>query len=507
MSQNKIIVVNSLLLYVRLIITTIVGIISARIVIRNLGAEDYGLYSVVGGVVVMMAFINTVMVSTTYRFIAFEMGRKCEEAINKVFNISLHIHIGMAVLVVLFAETFGKWYINTHLNVESHQIDNALFVFRFSVLATVFNIISIPYQGLITALEKFKVRVSIEIIRSVLLLFFVMSLIYYSGDKLRLYAVLMAVLALLPSSLYIFYCIRKYALYTQWKIQGDRKKYKEMLAFSGWTSLGAAAWVGQRQGSALIINLFFGTILNAAYGIANQLNSFITLFASNLGQAAIPQITKSHSGGDDKRMTEVVTYISKYSFFLMLLPALPILIETEYLLKLWLGEIPEYTVIFTQLLIILGLISSLRSGVPAAIQATGEIKWFQIINSTILLLGLPIAYLLFKYGYQPFSIQIVYIIITVINTLISLFLLKKIDFDVKYLINKSFIKIAYVIICIMPIFYIHSYYEASLSRFLIFSTISVLWSLTAIYICGLEKRERNAIITGMILVKNKIVKH
>ena len=507
MNDNRKIAVNSLLLYSRLIITTIIGIVATRIVVRNLGIEDYGLYSVVGSVVVMMAFLNTVMVSTTYRFIAFEIGRNEINTINKVFNISLLIHIGMAVLVVLFAETLGVWYINNHLNVETHQIDNALFIFRFSVLAIVFNIFSLPFQGLITALEKFSVRVSIEIIRSVLRLIFVISLIYFTGDKLRLYAVLMAILALIPSLLFILYCKKKYSLFTTWKIQRDKKKYKEMLAYSGWTMFGAAASVGQTQGSALIINLFFGTILNAAYGIANQLNSFIKMFAQNLGQAAIPQITKSHSGGDENRVLNIVTYISKYSFFLMLLPALPILMETEYLLKLWLGEIPEYTVIFTQLLIILGLLDSLRSGIPAAIQATGRIKWFQIIMSSILLLGLPIAYLLFKLGFPPFCIQIVYIIISLVNTFISIVLLYKlINFNIKYLIKKSYLKIVCVVTCLSPIVFIHSLFQISFWRFIIFSFVSVLWLLITVYIFGLEKMEKIVIIKIIKLIKSKLKK-
>jgi len=196
--------------------------------------------------------------------------------------------------------------------------------------------------------------------------------------------------------------------------------------------------------------------------------------------------------------------VSKYSFFLMLLPAFPILLHTEYLLKIWLGEIPEYTVIFTRLIIILGLLSSLYSGVPAAVQATGKIKWFQILTSTLLLLGLPIAYLLFKLGFQPYYIQIVYIGITVINTFVLLYLLKiLIDFDVKYLLTKSYLKILYVVACLLPVVYAHSYFQAGLSRFLIFSSLSVLWLITTIYLVGLEKVEKTAVINGVMLVKNK----
>ena len=281
-----------------------------------------------------------------------------------------------------------------------------------------------------------------------------------------------------------------------------------MLTFSGWNLIGTVAVMGQVQGSAIIGNLFFGTIFNAAFGIANQLNSLINMFARNLGQAAIPQIIKSHGRGDDKRMTDIVVSISKYSFFLMLIPALPILLETEYLLELWLGDIPEYTVIFTKLLILQGLISSLQSGVPSVVQATGKVKWFNLINGSALLIGLPVSYLLFKLGFQPFYIHIVYIVIIIFNTMIPLYLLSIfINFDVKYLLNKSYLKIVLVASSLLPLFCISNLFQASLLRFLIFSGISVLSSITSIYLLGLEKAERAFLVNGIILLKNKMIKH
>jgi O-antigen/teichoic acid export membrane protein len=507
MSGNKTIVKNSLLLYLRLFITTAIGLIAIRIVIRNIGIADYGLYSVVGGVVVMMGFLNIVMVTTTYRFIAFEMGRKDNHAINKVFNISLLIHIGMAFMVVVLAETIGVWYINNYLNVEPEQIGNSLFVFRFSVLATIFNILSIPFQGLITALEKFSVRVSIEIIRSILNLLFVTSLIYFTGDKLRLYAVLMALLALVPSSLFIIYCKKKYVSFTQWKIQRDKAKYKEMIVFSGWTMLGAAASIGQTQGSVLIINSFFGTILNASFGIATQLNSFVLIFSQNLGQAAIPQITKNHSGGDKNRVLFLVTYISKYSFFLMLLPALPILLETEYILKLWLGDIPEYTVTFTQLMIIIGLLDSARAGLPAAISASGKIKWFQITGSIIFLASLPISYLMFELGFLPYTIQIVYIGASLLSTIVALILLKRLlNFDIVFLIKTAYKRIIYICILVLPLFYFHALFQESILRLIISTGVSTSWFLFVVYLFGLDTSEKAVIAKNIKLVKNKIRK-
>jgi len=504
-SQNKIIAKNSLLLYVRLLITSVIGLIATRIVLRNLGVADYGLYGVVGGVVTMMAFLNTIMITTSYRFIAFEMGRNDTNAINKVFNISLLIHIGMIFVVVALSETLGVWYINNYLKVEPGQMNNALFVFRFSVLATIFNIYSIPFQGLVTALEKFSVRVTIEIIRSVLQLIFVSSLIFYTGDKLRLYAILMAIAALVPSSLFIAYCKKKHVSHTAWALQRDKAKYKEMINYSGWTMIGAAASVGQIQGSVLIINSFFGTILNASFGIANQLNTFVLTFAKNISQAAVPQITKSHSGGDKERVLYLVTYICKYSFFLMLLPALPILLETEYLLKLWLGDVPMYTVTFTQLMIITGLFDAFRAGIPAAIQATGKIKWFHIIMGTILLLSLPISYLLFKLGFLPYYIQIVYIGASLLTTIATLILLRQlIQFNIRFLIKTAYVRIIYIIILVLPLFLIHGYFQESIARLILTVIISTAWFFIIVYLFGLDKLEREKIAVNLKRIRNKI---
>jgi len=507
MSQNKKIVKNSLILYFKLIITSIIGLYASRVVLQNLGVSDFGLYSVVGSVVVMMAFLNTVMVSTTYRYIAFELGLKKKGNINKIFNISLTIHLFMIILVIVLAETVGIWYIHNKLNVESSKINDAIFVFRMSTLATLFSIISIPYQGLITALEKFKVRAFVEIFNSILKLLFVISLAYFKEDKLRIYAIMMMILSIVSSTSFIYYCKQKHADFVSWKIQRDREKYKEMIAYSSWIMIGAAASVGKSTGSQLIINAFFGTILNAAFGIANRLNTFVLMFSRNLGQAAIPQIIKSFSGGDKDRTFKLVAYVSKYSFLLILIPSLPILLETKYLLVLWLGEIPEYTVAFSRLMIINGLIDSLSSGVSSAVQATGKIKWYQIIMSGINLLSLPLAYFLFKLGYPPFYIQVVYISIAIFSIVIRLIVLKKIiNFDIAYLVKTSYMHISFVFISILPFFWIVNLFEPSFYRFFSISFVSLLWLFLMIYLVGMESKEKIMIKKQFYKILNKIKK-
>lgn len=491
MNENTTILKNSGILYVRLILTSITGLISSRILLQELGVSDFGLYNVVGGIVVLMSFLNTVMTSTSFRFIAFELGKGDSEGVNKVFNISLVIHIFLAIIVVVFAETIGMYYIKHYLNVPAGSINDSIFVFRLSVLATIFTIISMPFQGLITAKEKFSIRASIEVLSGLFKLGSVVGLIYYAGNVLRLYAVLIAVVLIIISLLYILYCWIKYKDIIFWNLQKDKTKYQEMLSFSAWILLGAGASVGKVQGAALIINAFFGTILNASFSIASQVNSVVLMFSQNLGQAAIPQITKSYSIGNTERNKQLVTFISKYSFFLMLLPALPLLLETEFILNLWLTEVPIYTTIFCKLMIINALIDTMSAGLPALINASGKIKYFQIILSSIMLLSLPIAYILFRFGFPPHYFLLTFIGLSIINTIIRQILLKIIlKFDIKYFIKKSYFQILKVAIIIIPLFMVLPLFQSSLTRFVLFSFISIFWTLLSIYFLGLEKSEK-----------------
>lgn len=438
------------------------------------------------------------MMSTSFRYIAFEMGRGELSEVNKVFNISLVIHIFLALLIVFLAETFGVFYIRHYLNVGAGRMGDALFVFRFSVLATVFSVLGIPFQGMITAHEKFLISSAIEIIFSLLKLGVAILLTRYLYNRLRLYAELMALLGLISAFLYYLYCRITYSSATAWNFQRDKKKYREMTGFMGWTMLGASSAIGKIQGAALIINSFFGTILNASFGIANQLNNVVLMFSRNLSQAAIPQITKSYSGGDSNRTFVLVSYISKYTFFLLLLPALPILLETDFILKAWLGKVPVLTSIFCQLMICNALIEGVGSGIPAAIQATGKIKYFQIILSVLSLLSLPAAYFVFVMGYPPYSILITYIITSLSGVIVMLLLLKKlINFDIKNLINISYLKIFYVVLCILPLFFIRNSFSESFSRFILITLTSVIWLFITIYVVGLESKER-------ILIRSKI---
>lgn len=436
------------------------------------------------------------------------MGKGNNEGVNKVFNLSLVIHLCLALSFLVFIETAGVYYVNHYLNVPPGKLSDALFVLRFSTYATVISIVSIPYQGLVTAQENFSTQAAIEIIRSILAFSVAIAIAYFLGNRIRLYALLIAIVNIVPSLLFFVYCKRKYGEIVKWNFQRGKRKYREMIGYTGWVMFGTAAWVGQREGSDLIINAFFGTVVNGAMGIANQVNSIVLMFARNLGQAAIPQITKSVSSENSERTKTLVAYISKYTCFLMLLPALPILLETDFLLSFWLGHLPPYTVIFCKLLIINALIESLSNGIPTVIMATGKVKFFMIIGGMISLISLPIGYALLQLGFPPYTMLITYILTGGINLVVGQVLLKKvINFNVRFFLKTAYLKILYVLILITPLFFIRDLFTAGLSRFIFFSVFAMVWLLAAIYFAGIERKEKEMLKNIVIqLFKRKSFK-
>ena len=508
MSANKVIVKNSFILYFKLIIVSIIGLFSSRYVLQALGTSDFGLYSVVGSIVFMMAFLNNIMITTTYRFIAFELGKEDGSEVNKVFNVSLVIHILLAVIVFIVAETVGVYYINNLLKVDVNKVEDALFVFRLSICSTIVSILSVPYQGVLVAKEKFIISSFIEIIRSILTLGSVILILFYTGNKLRLYSILICLVSIIPSILFYAFTRKLYSDIIFWNFQNNKAKYKEMAGFSGWTMLGAAAYASEVQFSIVLINMFFGTIVNASYTIACQVNSVVKMFAQSLNQTVIPQITKSYSGGDTNRTIDLVMFTSKYSFFLILFPSLPILLETDFILKLWLNKVPLYTTLFVQLFVLNALITTMNAGIPAIIQATGKIKYFQIILSSLAILGLPISYIFFKLEFPPYVLSIVYLVITILDFIVLQFLLKWIiNFNVMDFFKKVYLKMFLVCGAITPLFFFKLFFESSFMRFFILTCISFIWLLVSIYLFGMGNVEKKMVCGFVskiyILIKEK----
>lgn len=502
--SNRLIIKNSILLYFRLLVTAVAGILISRYVLKALGVPDYGLYNVVAGIVTMMAFVNTIMVSTTYRYIAYETG-KPDGNVNRIFNASLLLHFILSVVVVLLAFTVGLFYIYNYLRLPAGRLSAAVFVFSFAIISTVFSIVSIPFRGLLIAKEKFSVTVPIEISTKLLHLGLVILLGYLPSDRLMTYAVFVTIVHLLNPVLYIMYCVRKYKQEVRWKLQRDKKLYREMVGFSGWISLGAAASVGQHQGTALIINRFFGTVMNASFGIANQMDAMVRMFAQGLNQAVIPQITKSYSSGNIRRSTRLVMLSSKYSFFLMLIPSLPILLEVDFIMSVWLTTVPPLSGILVRIMLMRELVNSASAGLPALIQASGKQRWFQISYSIISLSPLPLGYLAFKQGSPPQTIQHYFLAAALLALAARLVLLRLVlQYDVMLFIREYLSRMAIIAILLLPLYLLRGLMPAGVLRFFIIAALAEAWLAVLAFLVGMGKAERHKVLGYVSLARARL---
>ena len=492
--DNKRIAVNSLVIFGRLCIRTLIGLITSRMVLDALGASDYGLYNVVGGIVVLLNIVNSAMLSTTYRYIAFEIGKGNGGDPNNVFNASFVIHICFSLLLLILGVLIGDWYINNYLNVEPGKLEDALFVLHISLLTTAISTCHVPFQGLLVANEKFAVNAIIDILTNILNLVLLLAFIYSDGNRLRTYSLLMMICNIFSAAMYILYCIRKYSNIVKFRVSRDVTMYKSMFSYAFWTLLGAVAIIGKTQGSKVLINYFFGTMVNAAYAIGCQIENMILTFARSLSQSAIPQITKNFSGGNTKRSVKLTCYISKYTFLLMSFVAYPVFLEIDFLLNLWLKEVPEGTVIFCKLIMLNCLLGCLGEGIPALVNATGNIRTYQIIYQTFNFLGLPLAFLFLKLGYNQYSIMVVYCVVTFLNAFVRLFLLKRIfKFNVWQFVKISYLKIFYISIPLVIVYLLYNPTNFSIWGHIVGLVFSIIFLALVILFLGLDKEEKNLI--------------
>jgi O-antigen/teichoic acid export membrane protein len=489
--DNKRIAQNTVVLYVKLVLSVVIGLYTSRVVLLCLGASDYGLYTVVGGIVSMMNFLGTTMVSVSYRYIIVEFGKGENGNPNRVFNTVLVIHIILMLLLVVFGEIVGQYYILNIAKFDPVKLDDAIFVLHMSLFSTALSLISIPYNGLIIAREKFVFTAFVEIGRSILKLVFVIFLFYFIGNKLRLYSIIVASYsAILPISLFIYTFIKDKEI-IKWKLNKNKKDYKDIFRYAMWIMIGALASMGQNQGSNMVINYFFNTVANAAFGIGFQINTYVMMFVQSLNQAAVPQIMKSQSANNEERSMFLVYYITKVAFFIMLLPTIPLILNMNYVLKIWLKEVPPYTEVFATLLLIGGLVRCMGAGFDSSIQATGKIKPFQIFYSIAYLSVLPLAYVLFKFDFPVYTILICTIFAAISVLVFQVQYLSKIStFSIRHYFSKTVIRCMFVAISSMPLYVFKIYTDGSLTWFVTSSIISLVWILFAIFTLGCTSSER-----------------
>ena len=504
-SENKKIVKNTVINYTGLLINTILGVFIARYVLMALGASDFGLYGVVGGLIAMLNFLSTALTTTTRRYINVELG-KTDGNPNKIFNICLIIHVVFAIVVLLVAETIGLYYIYNFLNVASGKLSDAVFVFQVSTIAAVIGIMNVPYQAVIEAYERFDLMVLINVFNTILKLVFVICLLSYDGNILRVYALGMSFLSII---LFIFFRIVTYRNWhdlTRLKFYKGKSIYKEIIVFNNYTAMGALAYIGRIQGSTMIVNFFFGTIVNAAFQIAYTIENYCSLIVNNIGKAAWPQITQSFSGGKYDRTIHLTECMSRYTILLTLLVTVPLFVELEFILNLWLKNVPEGALLLCYLTLIDAVVRSACGGTSALIQASGKVKWFQIVDSALSLLTLPVAFILYKLGSPKETIIYLYIISTIIVRVASFILLKKIvDFDIMHYVRNVYSP--FLVVVVVSAIYVFIYWRVAFFESVFMHLMGVLISLfviTIVCFCGgLEKQERLLITKA---IRNRIKK-
>lgn len=453
-NTNRAIVYNTFILYGRLGITLVAGLFTTRFALKALGDADFGLTSLVGSIIIFISIINTTMLSASNRFIAAAIGSGDKNLTNKTFNVNLVIHVAVALFTLVVALPAGHWYIINYVN-YCGPISNAVIVFYISVAGSCLSFIGVPYNGLMLARERFLVFCLVEIFVSLFKLGATYALLFYFTDKVIVYSVIIGICTAVPTLIYYLYCRKEFPDTIRFRFVKEKRLYKETLSFSGYIGFGAFVQVGQAQGAAIIINAFFNTILNTAFSIANYLKSMVSLCTDNLTKPIAPQITKCYAAGNIGRCITLMTVISRLTFLVTFMISIPFLLETEFIIELWLGEVPPYSVIFSKLIIIEIIISALSRGIAEYIFATGNIKWYQIYVNTFLFLSVVAGYAALKAGLPAVSLLYVYIIFAALANLLRIFILKKgYGFDIMILIRESYIPCFLVVVFSLPVFFI-----------------------------------------------------
>ena len=493
-ANNKRIASNTLFLTIRSLITLVVALYTSRIVLNVLGVIDYGVFNVVGGIVVMLGFINTAMTAGTQRFLSFELGRKNFIKLQKTFSALLTLHIILAVIIFLLAETVGLWFIENHLIIPSERMEAAKWVYHLSVISAMVTVTQVPYNSSIIAHERMNVFAYISIIQVMLKLLIVVMLMYIEYDKLKLYSLLFLAVIILTTLIYRGYCKRNF-IECNYKFEWDKKLFKTLINFSSWNTFGGFAHIFVDQGINFLINIFFGPAINAARAVAMQVKVSVSMFVSSFQSAVNPQIVKTYAKGDHKNNINLIYSTSKFSFFIIFLLTFPIITETEFILDLWLKSPPDYTIIFIQLILIDACIETLSGPLITAVQATGKVKIYQITISLARMLIFPISYIAFKLTNLPESTLYLSILINLIVLFLRVFILSKL-IDIKLINFHKKVLTKALLILITPIFMailIHYKLDYGTLRFIVSILVCVFSTLISIYLLGLTNNEKNLI--------------
>lgn len=495
LDNNKRIAKNTLLLYFRMLFLMVISLFTSRITLQTLGVDNFGIYNVVGGIVAMFSIMSGSLSNAISRYITFELGKGDKKILKKVFSTAVNVQIIMAVIIAVLIEIGGVWFLNYKMNIPDGRMVAANWVLQFSIISFAVNLISIPYNAAIIAHEKMSAFAGISIYEAVMKLVVVYLIVISPFDKLIVYSFLILLISLSLRLIYGVYCKRKFEECSYMFIL-DKPLLKKMTSFAGWNFFGAGSFLLMTQGVNMLLNMFFGVALNAARGIATQVENVVNQFTTNFGTAINPQITKSYAKGDYAYMHKLVFAGSKYSFFLVVVLCVPIILEANQILHLWLGLVPEYAVVFLRLTLMISMLSVVSNTLVTSMMATGDIKKYQIIVGGLGMIIFPVVYILYKLGFSPQWSYYIQLIIFVFQLICRLYLLK----DMIKLPVLSFVKEVLfkdiVVLCltmILPLLLIWNM-EETLVRFISVCAVCELSAFISIYFGGLNHSERAKVI-------------
>lgn len=501
LDNNKRIAKNTLFLYLRMFLMMAISLFTSRVVLSTLGVSDYGIYNVVGGVVAMFGLLSGSITNSITRFLTFELGKEDYEQICKVFSTSLNVMFILSAVIFVVGEIVGIWFLNYKMNIPAGRMDAANWVFQCSLVTFIISLISIPYNSTLVAHEKMSAFAYISIFEVVMKLLIVYTLYISPFDKLKTYVVLLLLLSVVIRFIYGYYC-KKHFQEASYHFVYDKALLKQMTSFAGWNFFGQGAYLMNNQGVNIVINIFFGVTINAARGIATQVNNAVSQFVSNFMTALNPQITKLYANGNYKEMHKLIYRGAKFSYFLMLFFLIPICLETELILKMWLNIVPDFAVEFVRWTLVITTMGMLSNTLITALHATGKIKRYMIIVGFVEFSNFPLTYLVLKIGYGALSVYYVYFCVYLVLMFLRLYLIKGlIQMKAIEYIKEVYVKVAIVTFfaLIVP-FVICVYQSDSYLRFCFVTIISCISTTISVLYYGITKHERNKICE---FVKNK----
>ena len=493
---------NTLLLYIRLLVLLPVGLYTSRVILQTLGESDVGIYNVVGGVVTMFGFLNAAMTGVSQRYITFALGKGDSAESRKVFSTVTFMHIAIALTVLIVGEVLGLWLLHHKMVIPPDRMNAAFWVFQASMASLVIMIISVPYNGAVIAHEKMEAFAYISVFDAFAKLATAFFVRFIPFDRLVLYALLIMLIQMIDRLVYRWYCLRRF---DECRIsrEFDRSLFREMLGFGGWNMFGSLASVGMTQGVNVLLNMFFGTAVNAARGFAVQIENCVSGFVGSIQTAMNPQIIKNYAGEKYRRMHELMWCSSRYSFFLLLIIVLPLLLKADYVVALWLKDPPEHTAAFARIILLTSLINSMSGSVNTGSQATGDVRKVQVIVGSVLLMIVPVAYVFLKLGASPESVFCVTLAITLLAQIIRLVIVcPMVRMKIMDYVRNVYLPVTGVFLPTLALGWLIArlFPEDNIMNLLIVVLMSVTMTCIVIYAIGLN-REEKSVIKAKILKK------